>query len=263
VPTDAPAPPSPAVDPAAGTAAAGPPEALLACCREVLADRGTSRPPAGHPASLGLCVIEAVLAPRVSTTTTTAAVDRYRVLRRDALADPGADGPQALLAVLEELGDDGWAARVGTRHRAWPAPTAPLKATATRLAARALVDAGVLTTTDLLQLLDAELDPATDEPGWGPLRRAWTAVPGQGSGSSWHWLHQLAGSRRVVPDVAARRLVARALDLPLRAVPGPAAAAALEGAAAALGVPARDLDHAAWRASARRGGRDTAPPAAP
>jgi len=247
----------------------------------VLAGRGRSRPPDGHPGSLGLCVLEAVLAPRVGTTTTTAAVERYRALRSEALADPDADGADALLAVLEELGDEGWSARVGTRHRAWPAPTAPLKATATRLAARALVGAGVRTTTDLLRLLDAALEPVVlgpvllepvaEEPagspptagGWHRLRRAWTAVPGQGSGSSWHWLHQLAGSRRVVPDLAARRLVARALGPPLRSVDGSAAAAALEGAAAALGVPARELDHAAWRAAARSGRAPLQPLPAP
>lgn len=239
------------------------PRALLTACRAALDLRGSWRPPPGHPGSLALCVVEAVHAPRLPVATTAAVVERYRAHRTREGGDADADDVAELLATFDALGgDEGWAAAIGTRHRAWAHAGAPLRAEAVRRAAEALRGARILTTVDLHGWAAGAL--AADEPdvaaGEGEAPdpvAAWRSVPGQASGLSWHWLVAQSRWQGAVPDAVVRRFVARALGLPSRSVGCGAAARLLDAAAVEVGVPARELDHAVWRAEgSRRAGAD-------
>ncbi|MEJ5869194.1 hypothetical protein WDV85_15735 [Pseudokineococcus sp. 5B2Z-1] len=249
-------------------------------------------PPVGHPASLALCVVEAVWAPRVRPTAVAGVVARVREhLAGTGGPGDGLDAP-ALLASFTVAGDDeAWATALATRHRTASTASAPLKATAVREAAEALVGVGVVTTADLLAVLrdhraaaaqaqthararaaaapwppvEPPAAPASER--WEAVRAAWCAAVGQSSGRSWHRLLLLAGAEQVVPDDDVRRFTSRLVrsllagGQPARAGSRPGAleaAALLEAAAAVLGAPAREVDHVVWRselqADARRPG---------
>ncbi|GAA2017377.1 hypothetical protein WDZ16_00720 [Pseudokineococcus marinus] len=246
-------------------------------------------PPVGHPASLALCVVEAVWAPRVRPTAVAGVVARVREhLASTAGPGDGLDAP-ALLASFTAAGDDeAWAAALATRHRTASTAGAPLKATAVREAAEALVDVGVVTTADLLAVLrdhraaaaqaqthararvaltpwpPVEAPAAPSSERWEAVRAAWCAAAGQSSGRSWHRLLLLAGAEQVVPDDDVRRFVSRLVrsllagGQPARAGSRPGAleaAALLEAAAAVLGAPAREVDHVVWRSELQVGAR--------
>lgn len=249
-------------------------------------------PPVGHPASLALCVVEAVWAPRVRPTDVAGVVARVR----EHLAGAGGPGDPldvlGLLASFTAAGDDeAWAAALATRHRTGSTAGAPLKATAVREAADALVGVGVVTTADLLAVLRDHRAAAAEERAraasapwppvqpparpaaerWEAVRAAWCDAAGQSSGRSWHRLLLLAGAEEVVPDDDVRRFTSRLVrglltgGRPARAGSRPGAldaAALLEASASVLGAPPREVDHVVWRselhADARRPGASRA-----
>ncbi|MEJ5945887.1 hypothetical protein WDZ17_11350 [Pseudokineococcus basanitobsidens] len=265
---------------------------LVATARRLQAAGADLLPPEAHR-SLALAVLEAVWTPRVDAATTARVVDRFRAEHPE---DAGAD--VLVEAVRGAGGDEAWARACATSHRVLPSLDAPLKATAAREGAQLLCDHGLRDARDLLDLLDAARaapDPAAQDPEtfptaaedlsrdpalraarerWDAVRSAWRTLPGQGSGRSWHRLLVLAGAERVVPDDDVRRFVSRwRRGQELRWRPGTGtprastvpdvwvSARLLELAGDLAQVPARAVDHLAWRSELLRGlpGGRTAP----
>ena len=264
-----------------------------------LQEVGVDLDPPAATASLALAVLEAVWTPRVDVTTTGRVVAGFREAH-----GPDAGAESLVEAVRRAGGDEAWARDRATRHRVLPSVDAPLKATAAREAAQVLIAHGVAATGDLLSLLDAARavpDPARPEPEhphphpdpdpdpdperfptvredltdeaeiraarerWDAVRRAWCAVPGQGSGRSWHRLLVLAGAGRVVPDDDVRRFVSRwhrghqarwaSGGMTARASTVPdvwVSARLLELAGELAGATPREVDHVAWRSELLR-----------
>ncbi|WP_299040069.1 hypothetical protein [uncultured Pseudokineococcus sp.] len=261
--------------------------ALVATARRLEAAGEDLHPPAPHP-SLALAVLEAVWTPRVDAATTDRVVRRFRESH-----PPGAGADVLVAAVRDAGGDEAWARARATRHRARPALDAPLKATAAREGAQVLLDHGIRSCEELVELLDAaraEPDPAAQDPDawptaeqdlsrdpalraardrWDAVRAAWRAVPGQASGRSWHRLLVLAGAQRVVPDDDVRRFASRwhrgpraaaaaaGRSAPPRAGSAPdvwVAARLLDLAADLAQASPREVDHLAWRGELLRTG---------
>lgn len=256
---------------------------LVATAQRLTAAGEAVTPPAAQP-SVALAVLGAVWAPRVDAATTARVVERFRQDHPD-----GAGPAELVEAVRAAGGDAAWARLSATSHRTLPSVDAPLKATAAREAAQVLLDHGLRSAEDLVDLLEAARavpsaagqDPdEPDEPEdlghdpslraardrWDGVRAAWRAVPGQASGRSWHRLLVLAGADRVVPDDDVRRYVSRwrrSLHLgllgsgePVRASTAPdvwVAARLLETAGDLAHLPARVVDHLAWREELLRG----------
>jgi len=136
-----------------------------------------------------LCIIDSVQSTGVKYASVVSVLDRYRAFRRGEGGDPSADGvPDPLRTFFSLGGDEMWADRIGNRNRTSTRRSAPLKATAIRLAAEGMANHGINTST---RLSSALADPTNH----GAARAAWTSVVGQRSGITWHYVQMLAGAR--------------------------------------------------------------------
>ena len=223
-------------------------QAVVALCRNELADPEAWVEPGGHRDSLALCVVNSIQSMGVRFGSVSTVVKRYRD-KRPGMADT--DGVAELLATFDECnGIDGWAGEIGNKHRTSTRAGAPLKAQAVRQAAAWLQEAGVRSTSDLRALDADQLDR---------VKAGWRAVPGQRSGISWRYFLMLAGMPGVKPDRMICRFVAAAAGQPVRSISPRVAEQAVEGAAVLLAVPANVLDHNIWRSESRRTGRHRVP----
>lgn len=214
---------------------------LLAHCDAVLGDPKEWLVPTGYPSSLALCVIDSIWSLGVRYTGTVIPVlTRYRNYRK---GDADRDSLTDLLQVFNELGGpEGFADKIGTRHRTSTHLGAPLKAAAAHEAALALYDHGVDTVGDLLSTLN-EPHPH--------IERAWRKTPGQRSSDiGWRYLLLLVGVDEVKPDRMICRFVATALREP--SVSSTRAAKLLTDAAHKRSWAVRSMDHAAWQYQRRQ-----------
>jgi hypothetical protein len=204
--------------------------------RRTLGDPALWPAPPDHT-SVALAAIDAVWGIGVRWSSVRNVLQRYRDGRRQAGGDPESDGPEPLIALIEDMGGpEGFADSVGNRQRT-STRNGVLKAQALRGVAEVLRDAGLST--------PAQVRAATD-PQLAALRMAWTQVPGQGSGLSLDAFLMGCGRGGVKADRMVRRFVAQALGTTEQKVTPARAAALVTEAARRCGVPARRLDAAIW-----------------
>lgn len=208
----------------------------------------TIRPREQRWAHLSLCVLDAVFSIGARYGTTVRTCETYARHAGITTLDRG-DGPigtsaeqplEALVAEVQAVGDDRFAAEVLANRQRTSSRGGVLKAEAARRYAEALVRAGVHRYSDVEALLDdaARLAALEEE-----LRR----VPGNGTGDvRLGYLWMLVGHDRMIkPDRMVLRWLARVLG---RAVSVAEARTLLEGAALELGCTPWELDHAVWNA---------------
>ncbi|MEH0841075.1 hypothetical protein V6U81_01600 [Micromonospora sp. CPCC 205711] len=214
-------------------------ELLAAQVLKVLGPADAWRPaPSGYPDSLALCILDAIWSMGVRYGAVENVVRRYRDVRRAGGGDVDRDGASDLLRCIETLhGADAFAERLRNRQRVSTHANAVRKAEAVHRAAQALCQAGVETVEDLRA--------ATTSPDEARVKGLWLALPGQGSGISWHYLLMLAGLPGVKPDRMICRFVGRALGR--KRVPPAEAACLVKRAAVLLDVSPTRLDHEIWR----------------
>lgn len=199
-----------------------------------------SGPPSpATPNSLALAVIDAIWSVGTRYAITTGVISRYTSYRQRMGGDATHDGLTDLLGLYDRLGGiDGFIDEVGTRNRVSTQPGATLKGAAVHQAATALLGLGIDTAA---QFLAAEATDLEDQ-----ARVAWTAVPGQSSGTSWRYLRMLLGLPDVKPDRMLIRFIASALGVDERTLGREHVVQLVRTAAERLGADQRALDHAIW-----------------
>lgn len=218
--------------------------AVAAQCRALPAWPDLKAPP-GYPDSLALCIVDAIWSMGVHYQGVKNVIKQYEVW----LAAKGR-GPAKIRSAweladdIESVGGDREFADAVGNHSLTSTKNGVLKASAAHAAALALSGMGVETTEHLRK---RHSDP--------DVKAAWTAVPGQRSGISWHYLCILAG----VDDVKADRMICRFValangapvspDVAYRAVRGAHELLTADGTKLTL----RALDNAIWRAESGNG----------
>lgn len=158
-------------------------------------------------------------------------------------ADPTADSVDDLIEAIERAGGPEEAATTLFGSQAKAPGTSRLKSVAVHDAALALRGAGVRTTEDLRAT-------SSDDALQTMAKRARLSVGGLGP-ASWRYLLMLAGVDGTKPDIMIRRFVTPAVGAE-QTVGAERARAAIEGAAAELGVRTFLLDHTVWRLQSAR-----------
>lgn len=213
--------------------------AVVKACSGLLRPPAEWTPPAGYPDSLALAVIDAIWSIGTRYPVTRGVIGRYRSLRARQHADASHDSLTDLLATYERLGGvDAFIEKVGTRNRVSTRPGAARKGEVVQQAAALLTSLGIDTAANFL---GADGTPAGDQ-----AREAWSALPGQGSGTSWRYLRMLLGLPDVKPDRMIIRFVAAALQVEEGSVAAERAVRLVRAAAEHLGVDQRALDHEIW-----------------
>lgn len=219
----------------------------LATFQDFVAENLSPVEAAPHQPSLALCVVEVIQAPGGLPSVTASVLERYAAFRAAQAGNAEKDGAKELLASFDTLGVEEWMERIGTRNRMPPRPGAPYKAETIQNAAKALLEHRVDSTKDLVRLKDK-----------AALRFAWTGLPGQTFGISWHHLLVLAGCPGIKPDAMQQRAIADVLGVaPLR-VTDQLIVELMQATAKSLAVDETDLDWALWRwqRSARKKARE-------
>lgn len=167
---------------------------LVEHCRGLVDGVPGERPPIGYPASLALCLIDAIYATGSHPTAVAHIIARY-VARHGFV-----DGAKSLrYSVAAAGGPRAWAETVA--HNLKPAnthPGAPLKAEVVNQATRLMADLDIETVPDLLSAVAA--DPADNA-----VISAWRTLPSQSSAVTYFHLLALAGSDHLQPDRAVLR----------------------------------------------------------
>jgi len=198
-----------------------------------------SKAPGGYPASLALCVVDAVQSTGVNYSSVKKVLRTYCDYRSNQGGRPETDGIGELLNTFDELGGSTrWADVIGNRNKTSTRAGAPLKAEAIRLAAEVLSSGGIADT--------AKLRAAVDTPKLENVKSEWLRLPGQRSGITWRYMLMLAGVPGVKPDRMIIRFVEDTLTLPRRRVTSGFAADAILATAEKLTMSPTDLDHAIW-----------------
>ena len=222
---------------------------VVRTCEERLNPSAEWKPFEGYPASLALCVLDAIWSVSARYLITRGVIHRYRTQRRFQ-GNPDEDGLPELLALYDAVGGvDAFIDTVGTRNRVSTQPGAMRKGEAVFRAATRLHDLGV-DTAEQFRLADGT--PLGEQ-----VRGAWCAVPGQGSGVSWRYLRMLAGLPDVKPDRMVIRFLASALHVDEASINADRAVALVRAAAEHFDVDQRALDHEIWEyQSGKRSGHD-------
>ncbi|MCM1011334.1 hypothetical protein [Brevibacterium sp. XM4083] len=167
---------------------------LVEHCRRLVDAVPGERPPIGYPASLALCLIDAIYATGSHPTAVAHIIARY-VARHGCV-----DGAKSLrYSIAAAGGSRAWAETVA--HNLKPAnthPGAPLKAEVVNRATRLMADLDIETVPDLLSAVAA--DPTDNA-----VIRAWRTLPSQSSAVTYFHLLALAGSDHLQPDRAVLR----------------------------------------------------------
>jgi hypothetical protein len=223
--------------------------AVVRACDERLNPSDQWAPFEGYPASLALCVLDAIWSINVRYVVTRGVITRYRNARRWQ-GNPDEDGLPELFGVYERLGGvDTFVEQIGTRNRVSTRPDAMRKAEAVFVAATALHHVSIDTAD---QFRSASGTPLGDQ-----AKKVWLAVPGQGSGISWRYLRMLLGLPDVKPDRMVIRFLASALGVDESAIDADRAVVLVQATAAHLGVEQQALDHEIWEyQSGKRSGHD-------
>lgn len=220
-------------------------DALADACERDLGDAAEWFTPHNHPDSLALCIIDAIYSTGASYVTVERIIDRYTAFRAGQGGDATQDGARELLATFEDLGDaSAWATQIGNRRPTSSTPGALLKAQAIVEVATHLVELGVTTTAELRDVAEtAALDV---------VKKAWTSVPGQRSGTTWIYVLMLSGVSGVIADRRVIDYVARALDVPVGDVTPTLASTLIDDVAHRKGWNAVHAEYAIWRFASDR-----------
>ena len=206
---------------------------LVEHCRGLLDGVPGERPPIGYPASLALCLIDAIYATGSHPTAVAHIIARY-VARHGFV-----DGAKSLrYSIAAAGGSRAWAETVA--HNLKPAnthPGAPLKAEVVNQATRLMADLDIETVPDLVSAVAA--DPADNA-----VISAWRTLPSQSSAVTYFHLLALAGSDHLQPDRAVLRHLTEVVA---------------DGAAPDIGVPVAP-DGGASAADAESPNRETLQP---
>lgn len=194
----------------------------------VVLERGAPSAWRAVPVRQGLssAVIDAVMTPRVMTSTVDAVVARHE-------AAFGAGTASELLHAFDLMGETTWREEIGTGHRTRASVDAPHKSAVIRQAAALLAGRGIESCADLVAA-------AHDD----DLRRAWCVLPGQSSGSTWRHLLLAAGCDDVMLCPLTRSFARRATGHTLTA---DELHAVIVSAAVQLGITPAAIEHQMWR----------------
>lgn len=207
-------------------------------CQNHLGDPRGYRAPPGYPESLSLAIIDSIWSMGVKYRSVENVVARYRKWVADHGGDADHEGAQSLQEAIARAGGAAEFSRSVVRNAARTSTrNGVLKASAVNTGADALLRHGIDTTADFRA-----------RAGTLEVEHEWSAVPGQRSGISWHYLRILAG----VDDVKADRMVCRFVSRAVGRTVANTAAHQLATEAhdalrvAAPGLTLRALDHAIW-----------------
>lgn len=208
-------------------------------CRALISSAAGVRPTIGYPASLALCLIDAVY----STGSHPAAVDN--IIDRYVFRHGCADGAKSLrYSIAAAGGERAWAESVA--HNLKPAnthPGAPLKAEVVNRATRLMADLDIETVPDLREAVSA--CPHDNE-----VIRRWRALPSQSSGVTYFHLLALAGVDHFEADRAVLRFLADGCE-DGALTPGDARRL-VAGAADILALDVPEAGRMVWQAAHRR-----------
>lgn len=215
--------------------------ALIKACHTDLADPDLWLVPDGYPDSLALCMIDAIYSGGAHYSSVVKVLGRYRDYRTDQGANPETDGTDELAKTIRRLGGPhAWATRIADHRPTSTKTDVPLKAQAIVTLSEVLPRHTVRTTTDLRSI-------AADQAALKALERAWRALPGQGSGTSWQSALMLAH----VPGANAERMVlkyvTRVVGYPRGALHPAHAAQLVARVAEAKAWNNSHLDRVIWR----------------
>ncbi|MDX1885370.1 heme peroxidase [Mycolicibacterium sp. 120270] len=241
-------------------------ESLVNACERDLGDDALWFSPDGYPASLALCIIDAVFSIGVKYVGVVNLVRRYRAYRVGQTGNADADGGLELMGTFEHLdGPEGWAAKLENKQRT-STKSGILKSEAVLREAHILARHGIWTVRDLLAARQAGR--------LSDIKADWCAVPGQRSAISWSYFLMLArvlpeddvprastdkrpqlgrtsdfddAVAGVKPDRMIKRYVANAIGVGGAGLSDRKAAALVKAAAGAKGWDVIALDHAIWR----------------
>lgn len=188
---------------------------------------------------LGTAVVDAIMSPRVSSSTVERVVERFTRRFGDGDVD-------ALSQSFTELGREGWRAELGTNHRVMPRPEAAYKSDVIASAATVLHQNGVHSCQDALARAH-DVD----------LRAAWCALPGQSSGFTWRHLLLVAGLSEPLVCPLTRRFARRHLGRPAAGAPAGDLITVMTRTAGLLEAGVLDVDHQMWRAALKPSSRRT------
>lgn len=195
---------------------------LRAACARDLYPRYLWHSPEGYRDSLGLCLLDAVLATRMSYSAVAGIVDAYGCHRRSVEGEAFTDGVNELRETVAELG--------------CPEVDSVIRA------ATVFIDFGMLGVADLRR----------DESSLRPVRQAWRAAIGPGSGAAWAYMMRLAHIPGVPADRHLVGYVSGAIGVSPRRLAPATATRLMAAVAGCLGGTPMHLEHAIWRFQAGR-----------